>query len=37
MSQSETYRKGSELRRQLLGDDYVQRVNQATYSDPVMR
>ena len=37
MSESETYRKGSELRRQLLGDDYVQRVNQATYSDPVMR
>ena len=37
MSQSETYRKGSELRRQLLGDDYVQRANQATYSDPVMK
>ena len=37
MSESETYRKGRELRRQLLGDDYVQRVNQATYSDPVMR
>ena len=37
MSESETYRKGSELRRQLLGDDYVQRVNQATYSDPVMK
>ena len=37
MSESETYRKGRELRRQLLGDDYVQRANQATYSDPVMR
>jgi 4-carboxymuconolactone decarboxylase len=37
MSESETYRKGSELRRQLLGDDYVQRANQATYSDPVMK
>ena len=37
MSESETYRKGRELRRQLLGDDYVQRVNQATYSDPVMK
>jgi 4-carboxymuconolactone decarboxylase len=37
MSESETYRKGRELRRQLLGDDYVQRANQATYSDPVMK
>jgi len=37
MSETETYRKGSELRRQLLGDDYVQRANQATYSDPVMK
>ena len=37
MSQSETYRKGSELRRQLLGDAYVERANQATYSDPTMK
>src|SRR3989440_11407005 len=37
MSETETYRKGSELRRQLLGDDSVQRVTQATYSDPVMK
>src|SRR5437762_2575736 len=37
MSESETYRKGSELRRQLLGDDYVQRANAATYADPVMK
>ena len=37
MSESETYRKGSELRRQLLGDDYVQRANAATYNDPVMK
>ena len=37
MSQSETYRKGSELRRQLLGDAYVERVNSTTYTDPVMK
>src|SRR5215470_6259914 len=37
MTQSETYRKGSDLRRQLLGDAYVQRVNDGTYSDPTMK
>ena len=37
MSESETYRKGSEIRRQLLGDAYVQKANQATYADPVMK
>ena len=37
MSETETYRKGAEVRRQLLGDDYVQRVNQGTYNDPVMK
>ena len=36
MSQSETYRKGSEMRRQLLGDAYVERANQV-YSDPTMK
>ena len=37
MSESETYRKGREIRRQLLGDAYVQKANQATYADPVMK
>ncbi|MBI2526634.1 MAG: carboxymuconolactone decarboxylase family protein [Candidatus Rokubacteria bacterium] len=37
MAQSEMYRKGSEVRRQLLGDAYVERANRTTYSDPVMR
>ena len=37
MAETETYRKGAEIRRQLLGDDYVQRVNQGTYNDPVMK
>ncbi len=37
MAESETYRKGRELRRQLLGDAYVERVNATTYGDPIMR
>ena len=37
MAESETYRKGRELRRQLLGDAYVERVNATTYRDPIMR
>lgn len=34
---SETYQKGRELRRQLLGDAYVERMNQTAYADPVMK
>jgi 4-carboxymuconolactone decarboxylase len=37
MAESELYRKGSEIRRRLLGDKYVERVNATTYKDPVMR
>jgi 4-carboxymuconolactone decarboxylase len=37
MAQSEMYRKGSELRRQLLGDAYVEQSDTTTYADPVMR
>ena len=37
MAESELHRKGSEIRRQLLGDKYVERVNATTYKDPVMR
>src|SRR5207253_10476768 len=37
MAVSETYEKGRELRRQLLGDAYVERVNQTAYNDPVMK
>ncbi len=37
MAESETYRKGRELRRQLMGDAYVERVSQTVYTDPVMK
>ncbi len=37
MVQSEMYRKGSEVRRRLLGDAYVERSDTTTYADPVMR
>jgi 4-carboxymuconolactone decarboxylase len=36
MAKSELYRKGQALRRQLLGDAYVDRANQTTYNDPIM-
>ena len=37
MAESELYRKGTELRRQLLGDAYVDRMRQSTYNDPLMQ
>ena len=37
MAESELHRKGNAIRRQLLGDKYVERVNATTYKDPVMR
>jgi 4-carboxymuconolactone decarboxylase len=37
MSESETYRRGDALRRKLLGDEYVERINKTTYADPTMR
>jgi 4-carboxymuconolactone decarboxylase len=37
MAESELHRKGSEIRRQLLGDAYVERANQTTYNEPIMR
>ena len=37
MAESELHRKGNEIRRRLLGDKYVERVNATTYQDPVMR
>ncbi|MGH7353297.1 MAG: carboxymuconolactone decarboxylase family protein [Candidatus Rokuibacteriota bacterium] len=37
MSESETYRRGAALRRQLLGDEFVERANKTMYADPTMR
>ncbi|MFQ5520562.1 MAG: carboxymuconolactone decarboxylase family protein [Candidatus Methylomirabilia bacterium] len=37
MAESETYRKGRELRRTLMGDAYAERMNQTVYADPIMK
>ena len=37
MAESSIREKGAAMRRQLLGDDYVERVSRNTYGDPVMR
>jgi 4-carboxymuconolactone decarboxylase len=37
MAESELHKRGSAIRQQLLGDAYVQKVNETTYKDPVMR
>jgi len=37
MAESETYRKGKEIRRQLLGEAYTEQTSRTTYSDPVMK
>ncbi len=37
MAESEAYRRGQVLRRQLMGDAAVERADQTVYADPVMR
>ncbi|HZU91094.1 MAG TPA: carboxymuconolactone decarboxylase family protein [Stellaceae bacterium] len=37
MAESELYRKGAALRRQLLGEAFVERSSREVYDDPVMR
>ena len=37
MAESETYRKGQEMRRRLLGDAYADRTNRTVYTDPTMK
>ena len=37
MSESEAYRKGNEMRRRLLGDEWVDRTAKTAYADPVMK
>lgn len=37
MAGSETYRKGQEVRRQLMGEAYIERMSRTAYADPTMR
>jgi 4-carboxymuconolactone decarboxylase len=37
MPESESYQKGQEMRRRLLGDGFVDRANRTYYADPVMK
>jgi 4-carboxymuconolactone decarboxylase len=37
MAESELFRKGAAMRRQLMGEAEVERLGRTTYSDPVMR
>ena len=37
MAESETLQKGRDLRRKLMGDAYVDRINKTVYADPVMQ
>ena len=37
MAESETIQKARELRRQLMGDAYVERMNATVYADPIMQ
>ena len=37
MAETEAYRKGREIRRQLLGDAFVEQASRTVYSDPMMR
>ncbi len=37
MAESEAYRRGREIRQQLLGDAFVERANRTVYTDPMMK
>lgn len=37
MSESDAYRKGREIRRQLMGDALVERMAKSVYDDPIMQ
>src|SRR5437660_7817777 len=37
MAESETYRRGREVRRRLLGGAYVEKIDRTMYDDPTMR
>lgn len=37
MPETDQYRKGAEIRRKLLGDDYIKKMGSTAYADPIMR
>jgi 4-carboxymuconolactone decarboxylase len=37
MPETDQYRKGAEIRRKLLGDDYIKKMASTAYADPIMR
>lgn len=37
MAESQLHQKGAEVRRKLLGDDWVEKSGRTTYADPVMQ
>ena len=37
MAESELHKKGAEIRRQLLGDDFIAKTSTSTYNDPIMK
>lgn len=37
MTDTDRYRQGAEMRRRLLGDDWVERARRTTYADPIMQ
>lgn len=37
MEKSQTYLKGKEMRRQLMGDDYIEQMNRSVYNNPLMQ
>jgi 4-carboxymuconolactone decarboxylase len=37
MAENETYKMGKDLRRQLMGEAFADRINQTTYVDPIMQ
>jgi 4-carboxymuconolactone decarboxylase len=37
MAETEAYRRGREIRRQLLGDAFVEQASRTVYTDPMMR
>jgi 4-carboxymuconolactone decarboxylase len=37
MAESENYKKGTEIRRKLMGEKYADRMNKTVYDDPMMK